>query len=261
MSQDKSPTKEFYELLESAYDVFNERLFDGKLSNCLLTVQREKKTMGFFSKNRWVNNAGDTTHEIALNPSYFANHKVIEIFQTLVHEQCHLWQYEFGKPSRAGYHNVEWADKMVSIGLQPSHTGYPGGKRTGQKMSDYPIEGGHFLKVCTGLIKQGITIPWFDRFTALPEPSQVRISNIDLTIDSPSSETSVELALLYTPVSELVSTTGSQDASNDKDPLFQVAARTPSKIKYTCPCNINVWGKPNLRLICGECNQQFEASE
>lgn len=95
MKKEMSPTQEFYTLLETAYDSFNEHLFGGKLTNCLLTLQREKNTMGYYSKNRWINQQGIKTHEIALNPSFFGKRKVIEIFQTLVHEQCHLWQDEY----------------------------------------------------------------------------------------------------------------------------------------------------------------------
>lgn len=264
MDKELSPTQEFYSLLETAYDVFNKRLFDGKLSNCLLTVQREKKTMGYFSKDRWVNQAGDKTHEIALNPAYFGNHKVVEIFQTLVHEQCHLWQSDHGKPSRRTYHNVEWADKMQSIGLMPSTTGYEGGKRIGQKMSDYPIPGGLFLEVCTDLIAQGITITWFDRFASETKPSQTRENNLQAiepvgTTSNESSQQSVELEVLFTQVSELVQNDSSFD---DDEPIFQVAAKTTSKIKYCCPsCATNIWGKPKLSVICGSCNLPFEANE
>ena len=95
-----SPTKDFYTALQRAYDYFNKHLFDGGLPDCLITVQREKNSMGFFSANRWVNPDNSTTHEIAVNPGYFAIYPLIEIFQTLVHEQVHLWQHEFGKPSR-----------------------------------------------------------------------------------------------------------------------------------------------------------------
>lgn len=57
---------------------------------------------------------------------------------------CHQWQFYFGTPSRKGYHNWEWATKMIEIGLQPSSTGEPGGRQTGQSMSDYIISGGKF---------------------------------------------------------------------------------------------------------------------
>lgn len=242
-----SPTEEFYGLLQNAYEIFNQELFDGQLSDCLLTLQREKKTMGYFSEDRWINTEGKKTHELALNPSYFGSHKIIEIFQTLVHEQCHLWQLQFGKPSRRSYHNQEWSDKMESIGLMPSSTGSPGGKRTGQRMSDYPISDGKFLDVAKRLIKNGISITWFDRYAATTEPSQIR----DSDFQAPNN---VELELLYTTVSQLVKNTDSKE-----QPLL-IAAKTPTRIKYTCPCNNNVWGKPDLILVCGSCSKSFEES-
>ncbi|MCC6877376.1 MAG: hypothetical protein IT378_23930 [Sandaracinaceae bacterium] len=27
-----------------------------------------------------------------------------------------------------------------------------------------------------------------------------------------------------------------------------------SKTKYTCPCGVNVWGKPGLHVVCAECD-------
>jgi predicted SprT family Zn-dependent metalloprotease len=33
------------------------------------------------------------------------------------------------------------------------------------------------------------------------------------------------------------------------------------KIKYVCPeCNIKLWGKPNLNIICGDCNTALQLS-
>jgi hypothetical protein len=32
-----------------------------------------------------------------------------------------------------------------------------------------------------------------------------------------------------------------------------------NKTKYTCPgCDVNVWGKPELSLLCGDCGETFE---
>lgn len=252
MNDSLSPTQEFYSLLEKAYDVFNNRLFEGQLTNCLLTVQREKKTMGYFSRNRWVNTKGDIKHEIALNPSYFARHKVIEIFQTLVHEQCHLWQFEFGNASRPTYHNKEWAEKMESIGLMPTNTGLPGGRKTGQKMGDYAIPGGEFLNVSKELINNGISITWFDRITAKTPATQSR-EGLQSNTKTQSMEQSTE-HLLYSYVSELI-----PNKDDIEEPMFQIAAKNISKIKYSCrSCSANVWGKPQLSVICGNCNQPFE---
>lgn len=83
--------------------------------------------------------------------------------QTLVHEMAHQWQCHFGKCSRGGYHNRQWASKMENIGLMPSDTGGPGGKRTGPSMSDYPIEGGRFEQEWKKLRKKGFEVHWESR--------------------------------------------------------------------------------------------------
>jgi hypothetical protein len=32
-----------------------------------------------------------------------------------------------------------------------------------------------------------------------------------------------------------------------------------NKITYECPdCQARVWGKPNLSIVCGECDSKFE---
>ena len=38
------------------------------------------------------------------------------------------------------------------------------------------------------------------------------------------------------------------------------SAKSASKTKYTCPaCGLNAWAKPDVALVCGECNQPLEA--
>ncbi|HHH2825403.1 TPA: SprT-like domain-containing protein, partial [Escherichia coli] len=140
-----SPTIQAYGELQAAFEHYNAALFDGQLPHCLITMQREKRTYGYFSSRRFANRHEKTmTDEIAMNPSYFGVVPLLEILQTLVHEMAHAWQFHFGEPGRRGYHNKEWADKMEAIGLMPSDTGKPGGKKTGEKMADYAIDGGPF---------------------------------------------------------------------------------------------------------------------
>ncbi len=232
-----TPTREFYGLLQQAYDFFNQRLFEGELPAALITAQREKRTMGYFSPDRWASSDGQRAHEIALNPAYFAKHKVIEIFQTLVHEQCHLWQFEFGRhKSRRGYHNREWAAKMQSVGLMPSHTGHKGGRSTGQRMSDYPIPDGVFLQACDELDRTGFRFAWVDRHAALGDSCQVRDTTLTTAgcLDSP----------LSTLIPDLVPATS-----------LQMVACAKQKVRYNCKgCHANLWGKPGLNVICGSCN-------
>lgn len=122
------------------------------------------------------------------------------ILSTLAHEMAHLWQHYFGKPSRTGYHNKEWADRMEKIGLMPSETGRPGGKRTGQRVSQYVIAGGRFHSIANELL-QNFHIQW-----ASSEVMRVR----------------------------------------------------PARSRYTCPiCNLKVWGKPRLSIICEKCEHRL----
>jgi len=94
----------------------------------------------------------------------------MEILVSLVHEMAHLSQSQYGKKrSRDGYHNDEWAKTMEEIGLMPSDTGEPGGKRTGQKMSQYVLPGGPFDLACQALLESGWRLDWH----AAPDISQV----------------------------------------------------------------------------------------
>ena len=62
---------------------------------------------------------------------------------------------------------------MAEIGLIASHTGQPGGKRTGQQMTHYIADGGLFAGAATDLLALGWGIQYVDRagrFTAAPGP-------------------------------------------------------------------------------------------
>jgi predicted SprT family Zn-dependent metalloprotease len=208
------PTQEAYTELQTAYDHFNRHLFDGALPPCLITLQRKKRTYGYFSSKRFVNRHGVMTDEIAMNPEFFSL-PITETLQTLVHEMAHLWQAHCGDPGRGRYHNQEWASKMESMGLMPSNTGKPGGAKTGDQMMDYPIEGGRFEVVAGQLITESFTVSWVDRFKA--------------TEAAPGGTDGGE---------------GGAGVKVDKS----------NRLKYHCPsCRAQVWGKPGLKVRCGEC--------
>lgn len=169
------PTKQAYDELQQAYDFFNTDLFSGKLPNCLITIKRSKHYAGYFSAERFVNRDGVFTDEISLNPIYFVDRSIEGALSTLVHEMVHLWQKHFGKPGRGRYHNKEWAEMMESVGLMPSNTGVPGGKRTGDRMTHYVLEGGLFKKAHLKLVGGGFILSWCDRETLMP--SNIKVLN------------------------------------------------------------------------------------
>lgn len=158
-----TPAYELYRPLHDAFSEMNFALFEDRLpDDCMIALQRKGRSRGYFSPERYrsTNGNGYTVDLIALNPEHFLKRDAILVFSTLAHEMVHLWQHRFGKPSRNGYHNKEWAAKMEEIGLMPSNTGEPGGKRTGQNVSHYIIAGGRFEELCTSLIECGLSIPW-----------------------------------------------------------------------------------------------------
>jgi len=241
----KTPTHEIYEQVELVYNFFNKRLFNDELPACIITFQRDKNTQGYFAPLRWSNLKGTKTHEIALNTRHFAGRQLIEILQTLVHEQCHLWQFEYGTPSRQGYHNQQWADKMLSIGLTPSSNGKPGGATIGQKMSDYPTVGGHFEMACTDLVKDGFALNWIDRRVTICCAANRALTNKG----TPSGSTSHDL--LRSKLMDIAELFEIQQTS-------ETQRKNKLKVKYHCECcGTNIWGKPSLVIRCEKCQILF----
>ena len=224
--QDK-PTSKFYGIFQYIFDFYNKELFNDGIEDCIIVFTRKKNVMGHYSYKRWFSAKDLETDELALNPSMFTKFPLIEICQTIVHEMCHGWQYHYGKPSRTGYHNKEWGDKMIEIGLMPSSTGKVGGKLVGQNMADYPIQEGKFLAVTEELMNSEI-------FTGLYLEVNPEIANL-IKDDSP----------LFEQVKNL---TNQQANSKPKGPV---------KVKYSCGCS-NVWGKPSLELYCKLCEFDFK---
>lgn len=155
-------TEREYAGFQRAFDCFNAKLFGGSLPECLVTLQRVKRAKGYFWSEQFTARAGDgkTTDEIALNPDTFAGCDDRDILSTLVHEMAHLWQAHFGKPGRRGYHNAEWACKMRSLGLQPTDTGEPGGKETGERVTHMIVEGGPFAIGAAELLAGDFRLNW-----------------------------------------------------------------------------------------------------
>jgi len=169
------PTRTTYAELQKAYDFFNRSLFQSKLPPCLITLQRERSTYGYFSGDRWKNNDGETTDEIALNPEYFGNRSIEDVLSTVVHEMVHLWQHHFGKPGRRRYHNKQWAEKMEAVGLFPSDTGKVGGSRTGESMTHYIVTDGCYAEAVAKLLKGGFELSWVDRASSGPRRKKKKV--------------------------------------------------------------------------------------
>lgn len=206
-------TKHQFNTLEDLFSYYNEALFNGQLPFCMINLSRHRRAHGFFIAEYWKSH-DQPKHEISINPDTL--HRGDESWHsTLVHEMCHMWQAEFGKPSRTSYHNRQWANKMFEIGLMPSDTGQPGGKVTGQRMTHYILNNGPFKRAF-----QAIALNDLDNLR-LPY-----LTNIPAISDSDGES-------------------GNQGKSG-------------VKVKYTCDCGMNVWGKSGLQIKCLICDSVYK---
>jgi predicted SprT family Zn-dependent metalloprotease len=249
------PTEELYQSLQVAYGHFNKTLFSDKLPAVIFTVQRQKGVLGYFAPDRWSSLSGSRCHEIAINPTHMGSSRLVEVLQTLVHEMVHCWQHCFGDASRGTYHNKEWAYKMIELGLQPTATGLPGGPITGQQMSDYPIENGAFIKSCYTLANENaFNIPWVDRRTT---PKTLIQDNASATLADSYNQT-IEQLFSDEKVTEILTT--EYAALMPENTFVSMPQKERNKNTYQCPiCSTKVWGKPDLNIICGDCDEEFES--
>jgi hypothetical protein len=124
------------------------KLFRGRdaLPRVMVNVVRRARSTGHIKQQLSTDPKRDEVLvEINLNLEVLPNYRAV--CSEICHQLVLVWQRSHGKPSRLGYHNYDWVDKMMKIGLMPSSTGQPDGEMTGQRMSHYPIEGGLFMQV------------------------------------------------------------------------------------------------------------------
>lgn len=209
--------------LENLYYYYNLVIFDSCLPDCLVNLSRRANSHGFFAPERWKgNNTESVVHEISLNPDTMSRPDKAW-HSTLVHEMVHMWQQTHGTPPRRCYHDKEWADKMEEIGLMPTSTGQPGGKRTGQRVTHYVIEGGPFDQAFEKITDEQLASLKLPYIPNVPPVLPVDIPGIEGTGGGGSS-------------------------------ISVKVSRSGVKSVYTCDC-AKVWGRPGLNIQCSSCNK------
>lgn len=222
-----------FKSLDDIFTYYNQELFNAELPQCIINMSRLTGAAGFYSPDRWKesNKNENVVDEISINPDHM-NRPDLAWHSTLVHEMCHLWQFKFGKPSRSNYHNKQFSVKMEEVGLITSQTGYEGGARTGQGMTHYVQEGGAFQIAFLKLVEDE---NYKSRLFFVPNKRKVEAS----VTEKPENGTDGK--------------NGSE--GGDDEP------KKKSKIKYSCSCGCNVWGKANLSFKCNECGEDFKEQE
>lgn len=239
------PTNAQYFSFQKLYEYFNAELFASKLPDVILSFSRDnEKVTATFRRSRWFClydnffnplEQKKLLHEISLNPRTLRADDQKIMCSDIVHEMCHAWQYEYGKPGRNGYHNKEWAEKMIEIGLQPYNLRKPE-ISTGDSVSDKIIPGGRFERA----------------YEAIPSEFLLPFNCVETLRQKSPAAVSQETTLPQSIAQEV----GRMIADND--PLF--LPPKAGKVKYCCSCQgkelKNLWGKPGITGIrCEDCGE------
>ncbi|WP_155831825.1 hypothetical protein [Hylemonella gracilis] len=239
-----NPTRGFYAYLESAGEVFNQKLFGNTLPAPLFTLRRHGHGLGYFSGRRWSAGSGKRVNEITLNPELFAQRPLLTLLLTIVQAQCDMWQHLHGEPSRPGYRNAQWTRKMIDIGIKPVSRDEQSQRQTGQGLDLIPQPGGKFLAACAEIAGDSGRPPFSERWL-----------KSEITPERPLADLPKDISkLLSSPVGPAVIDPQLQEQMDLKE--------AKRKIKYTClNCDVNVWGRPNLALICALCGEKLRPKQ
>lgn len=220
-----------------AFDWFNNHLFEGKLPRPFWVTVRKRNVLAHYAPKRWASqddkngNAPVVVDEMGINPDYMLLRGVEDFLSSIVHEMMHQWQESFAETKpRRGYHDAVWADAMEAVGLMPSSTGAEGGKRTGQSMDHYIVDG-KFRDACRVLLDNGYGIRW-----------------------AGAIEEFHGAGAAFIPAIEKWGIEGVGEKPKPK-------AKAQTRAKFVCPkCEAKAWAKPTASLMCGDCKEVMEAS-
>lgn len=199
---------------ETAFAFFNARLFDNQLPDCVISLGSMNRARGMYRYGFYASTGEGRRDEIVMNPETFSDLR--DYLSTLVHEQAHLWQYHLGKPGKNGYHNKEWAAKMLSLGLPPYAIREPE-KMTGIRVSHTVQEGGAFDVVCGELLRGGFALTWTHESEVAPHLTE-------------------------------------EELEEEKQQEKRKTSKARSKTPFFCEkCGGKAWAKDTARLVCGQC--------
>lgn len=234
-----------YEEIKKAFEYYNKELFNNTLPECILNFERQNGSKGYFSANRFASDLRDEfTHEIDLNPEFFKIYGLEKTLSTLVHEMVHLKIFTIGKHGRGRYHNKEWAEEMERVGLIPTDTGEPGGKKTGDKVTHYIQKDGLFDIKTKELLKKEYVITWYDRYYS----GQLNVTEFEKNNITINNKDKIQNGNTVKGIFE---------KNGEKTKMIIQEKTSGKRYKYSCECS-SVWGKDNLNIKCNICGKDME---
>lgn len=172
---ENSPTAELYADFDFIRHYLTDRHFAGSMPPCVVTFNRRPRGIAYIGADTFENIVGETAHELSFNIAKLRQHddrfamSVVACALVGVWRQTHGPRGKGNRPPTKGYCDRSMASKMEEIGLVPSDTGTPDGKkRTGYGISYYIAEGGPFDLDARELLATGFRIRWRDHPSQLP---------------------------------------------------------------------------------------------
>lgn len=105
--------------LETAYDIFNDRYFDGALPKVIITIQSSRGAYGHCTTYKAWASGNEMRYELNLGAEYL-NRPIENVLATLMHEMVHIYCMENGlKDTRnmGRYHNKIFKTEAEKRGL------------------------------------------------------------------------------------------------------------------------------------------------
>ena len=217
----RKPTLEQFSKYQAAYDYFNRALFGGTLKPCLLVFRDGRRT------------------KRGIAVGHFAPHRWLKGEET-----CHEISLN---PETL---NRDLADTMSTLVHEMCH----------QWQQDHGTPSRvcyHDRQWAAKMVEVGLT----PSTTGQPGGKQTGQS-MDHYIE-PGGRFEVAMSKMSDKV-KLPWTTGSfvLGGTAGKEDEGEGEKSPKNKIKYTCAgCKANVWGKPELKIVCGECDRPFAAAD
>lgn len=221
MKKQTSLTNQQYQILDDAYRLYNVKLFANQLPDCMIVLHRKgKRNLGYFHPERFVN------REVleAAKKAKKKNSVKPDTDELSLNPDSFIGRSDTAILSTLLHEMVHvW---QFHLGQKYSRNGYHN-KEWGNKMKEvglYPSNTGDEGGKETGqqmthyIIRKGK----FETLTiAFLKNRSIKLSSF--------------------PISK------------------EASSQNKNKVKFSCPsCSINAWGKPDLNIHCGDCDERMD---
>lgn len=232
--EEKDVTRQFTDKLSLVISKMSMYFFESKgkykIPDVFFTLNNRCQTLvtAFVTSNSLYNKENKkVVHYLGINPKWL-NRELREILATICHELCHIYENTYIHIPRGGYHDKQWEELMLGCGLKPVYM-----NKAKTSVSTQVVDGGEFDSFVNSFKKE-----FGEDYFNLVEYSTEIENQLRKEIEGTEEDNDIPKA---------------DNADKPKKKYNR------NKIKYTCPsCEISLWGKGNLCIICGSCKEQLK---